>query len=384
MPASFSKAIRIPARLRNQKLDAWQTSVRLSAVLQRCHIHVLGDLHGRKVVDFLWQKNCGAKTLYELDLLARRAELQNGKASCNCHRFERADQSCIPLHRFTATENKRVRRTQKDPTRFAIPEAIGHFSLNELPITRRLANIARSIGARTLSDLHGRNSCQLLKYKNCGLGVISEIQQLIDRAVNGEFDVGRIEQATAAAELLSLLEQALMKLPLRDRKFVLARIGARSGKGCSSSADLLCQTYAEIGQRYGLTRARIHKAFANSMDDLRKMWGPRIPRLLELVKWHCVSMIGPLTPPLLAKWVDSSAHSRPRSKTCGCFARLRLSMEAHVRLIAALDKDIPCWLEKNHRLESIDCSVNDFDLALAQTVREAESHQCCRSLDAPT
>ena len=85
-------------------------------------------------------------------------------------------------------------------------------------------------------------------------------------------------------------------------------------------------------------------------------------------------MICPLTPQLLEKWVESPAHSGSRSKTRGYFARFRLSMEAHVRLITALDKGIPCWLETNHKLEHIDYSVDQFDLALAQMVREAGGH----------
>jgi hypothetical protein len=46
-------------------------------------------------------------------------------------------------------------------------------------------------------------------------------------------------------------------------------------------------------------------------------------------------------------------------------------MEAHVRLIAALDRGIPCWLETNHKLERIDRSVDQFDLALAQMAKPA-------------
>ena len=46
-------------------------------------------------------------------------------------------------------------------------------------------------------------------------------------------------------------------------------------------------------------------------------------------------------------------------------------MEAHVRLIAALDKSIPCWPETNHKLRRIDDSVGQFDLTLARVVREA-------------
>ncbi len=372
MPAlalhSFSKAIKIPASLRDQPLDTCQTSARLSAVLERFGIHVLGDLHGRKVVDFAWEKNCGPKTLYEFDLLARRAQSRNGKASCNGHCNGRVHAS----HSFSATGSElATAKMQEDAACFAIPESICHLDFNELPITTRLANVVRSMGARSLGDLHGRSAFELLQYKACGWGTISEIQQLIERAVSGEFDVGQIEQATGAAELLSLLEQGLAKLTLRDRQFVLARIGAQIWSGRGPRANLLWLSYAEIGRRYGLTRARVHKVFANTLDSLRKIWGPRVPRLLEVIKWRCLSAICPVTPQLLEKWAGSPAAFSSRPTARDYLNGFRLSMEAHVRLIAALDKSIPCWPDTNHKLRRIDDSVGRFDLTLARVVREA-------------
>ena len=65
-----SKTIDIPASLSSQPLEAWQISVRLTGVLQRSGVRVLGDLHGRKVGDFALKRNCGLKTLIELDSLA--------------------------------------------------------------------------------------------------------------------------------------------------------------------------------------------------------------------------------------------------------------------------------------------------------------------------
>jgi len=220
---SFSKAIDIPASLRDQPLDAAHTSARLAAVLDRFGIRMLGDLHGRKVVDFAWEKNCGPKTLYELDLLARRAQSRNGKASGNGRRRGCVHASHTPSHGFIATGNERATaKMQEDAASFAIPESVCHLSFHELPITTRLANVVRAIGARSLGDLNGRSAFEMLQYKACGWMTISEIQQLIERAVSGEFDVAQIEEATAAAELLSLLERGLAKLPLRDRQFVLA------------------------------------------------------------------------------------------------------------------------------------------------------------------
>jgi hypothetical protein len=372
MPAlalhSFSKAIEIPASLRNQPLDAWQTSARLSTVLERFGIHFLGDLHGRKVVDFAWEKNCGPKTLYELDLLARRARFRNGTASGNGHRRDYIHAS----NGFTATDSEgATAKIHKDATSFVIPESICHLAFNELPITTRLGNVVRSIGARNLGDLNGRSAFELLQYKACGWATISEIQQLIERAISGEFDVAQIEEATATAELLNLLEQGLAKLPLRERQFLLARIGAQTGTGRSPGADLLCLTYAEIGRRYGLTRARIHKVLVNTLDSLRRTWGPRVPRLLEVLKWRCLSAVCPLTPKLLEKWVGSSAAFSSRPATGDCFNSFRLSMEAHMRLIAALDKSIPYWPETNHKLPRTDDPGGQFDLTLARVVREA-------------
>src|SRR4029077_12267841 len=165
-----------------------------------------------------------------------------------------------------------------------------------------------------------------------------EIQQLIERAVSGEFDVRQVDETTAPAELLNLLEQGLAKLPLRDRQFVLARIGAQAGSGRSPAANLLCPSYEEIGRRYGLTRARVHKVFANTLDSLRKIWGPRVPRLLEVIKWRWLSAVCPLTPQVLEKWVGSSGAFSSRPTTRDYLNGVRLSMEAYVRLIAVLDK----------------------------------------------
>lgn len=393
MPAlalhSFSRAIEVPASLRDQPLDVWETSARLTAVLGRFGIRVLGDLHGRKVVDFAWEKNCGPKTLYELDLLARRAQSRNGKASCNGDRRGCVNTSHTLSHSFSATASERATaKMQEDAASFAIPESICHLSFSELPITTRLANVVRTIGARNLGDLNGRSAFEMLQYKACGWGTIGEIQQLIERAVSGEFDVAQVEEATVADELLSLLEQGLATLPLRDRQFVLARIGAQTGIGRSPGGDLLCLSHAEIGRRYGLTRARVHKVFANSLNTLRKIRGPRVPRLLEVIKWRCLSMIYPLTPQLLGKWVDSRAAFSSRPKNRDFLNSIRLSMEAHVRLIAALDKNIPCWPGTNHKLRCTGDSVTQFDLALAQIVRGAGGHisvvEAYRRLSHPT
>ena len=368
MPAlalhSFSKAIEIPPRLHNQPLDVWQTSARLTTLLSRFGIRVLGDLHGRKVVDFAWEKNCGPKTLYELDLLARRARIRNG-TSLRRNGVHASRNSPATDHEGA------ISMMREDAASFAIPESICHLAFRELPISTRLANVVRLMGARNLGDLNGRSAFELLQYKACGWSTISEIQQLVERAISGEFDVVQIKEAMAAAELLTLLVQGMAKLPLRERQFLLARIGAHTGRGRGSGADPVWLSYEEIGRRYGLTRARIHKVLEHTLDSLRKTWGPRVPRLLETLKWRCLSAICPLTPQLLEKWIDSPAAFSSRRTRVDHFNSFQLSMEAYVRLIAALDKSIPCWPETNHKPRRTYDPSGQFDLTLARVVAEA-------------
>lgn len=349
---SFSKTIDIPAGLRGEPLEAWsggcRISVRLTGVLRRSGVRVLGDLHGRKVDDFAWERNCGFKTLHELDSLARRV-------SRDCRRAEKATSAgngSLPL-RGSSGNCLATADAQRDEAGFAIPESVCQLQFHELPMTTRLANVVRSIGAQTLGDLKGRSSFELLQYKSCGWRTLGEIQQLIERAISGEFDEAQIEEPTAAAELVTLLEQGIAKLSPRENQFLLARIGGE---------DLPCLTFEEIGRRCALTRARVQQLVARVLDTLRKTWGPRIPRLLEMIKRRCLSTVCPLTTALLEQWIGES----PRS--------FRLSTRAQVRLIAALDENIPCWPEKHHRAGRIDDSTHKLDLDLANLAREAGGH----------
>jgi hypothetical protein len=272
-------------------------SRRLANVLRRSHIRVLGDLQGRKVGDFAWKRNCGFNTLCELDSLTRR-----------------------PAYRVVALgrrvgEVSASHKKAATAVSFTVPESVYKLQFNELPITRRLASVAGEIGARTLGDLDGCNADELLRCKNCYWHTVAEIQQLIERAIAGEFHIGRIEKSKAAAELLTLLEQGIAKLPRAEDQILLARISGL--------------TFAEIGRRFGFTRARAHQVTAKALRTLRNIWGPKVPRLLDALKRRLsLSNASELTPALLDQWLGESSR------------RLRLSRKAQVRLLGALDADI--------------------------------------------
>jgi len=213
--------------------------------------------------------------------------------------------------------------SQQNERCFAIPESVRQLQLDELPITTRLANVVRSMGARTLGDLDGRSPSELLQYKDCGVRTLGEVRRLLERAISGDFDETQIRQvpdSAAIVELLTLLEKGIAKLSSRERQFLVARIDGL--------------TFAEIGWRYGFTRARTHQVVAKTLDSLRKIWGSRIPRLLESLKQRCLSIPNgsPLTPALLEQWIGDSSKN----------GHFQLSPKAQLRLVAALDKSIPC------------------------------------------
>jgi DNA-directed RNA polymerase specialized sigma24 family protein/predicted nucleic acid-binding Zn ribbon protein len=312
----FPQRIDIPVALRDQPVAACETSARLAHVLGRSGIRVLGDLQGRKVGDFARQRNCGLNTLHELDLLVRRVQSLAENASRAENRTYILRLACCAV-----TQRRRLgkahawHRKAGTEARFSIPEPVCELRFDELPTTRRLANVVRSIEARTLGDLNGLSAGELLQCENCYWRTVGEIEQLIERAIAGEFDLAHIEESEAVAELLTLLEQGMAKLSRREKQFLLARI-----RGL---------TFAEIGQRFGLTRARAHQVTAKALHVLRKTWGPRVPRLLDMVKRRLsFSNASELTPALLEQWVGESSR------------RLRLSRQMHVRLIAELDADI--------------------------------------------
>jgi RNA polymerase sigma factor (sigma-70 family) len=304
----FPATIDIPPGLQDRPVETFQISLRLADALRGSGVRVLGDLHGRKVGEFAWEKNCSFETLHELDSLTR----------CVSHDYSiRAGLACS----LETSNDKRRKNVLSRGIPVAIPESVSGFRFDELPITRRLANFLRSIQVRKLGDLNGCIALELLKHEGCGWRTISEIQQLIERAISGEFDEAQVKEHTAAAELMYVAEQAIAKLPPHKGEFVLARIEGL--------------TFAEIGRQYGLTRARVHQVFEKAVEAIKKNYGPRIPRLLQLVKRRCMSIPngGPLTPALFEQWTGNAGKS------------FRLSREAQLRLLAALDKNIPCWVE---------------------------------------
>src|SRR5262245_53798991 len=107
-----------------------------------------------------------------------------------------------------------------------VPKSVWHLQVPELPGPARLHRVLKAFGVQTLRDLNGRGFAELLQQRNCGVRTIAALQELIQRAVSGEFNSSPIKHRDACEALLNLIESAIQRLARDDRRLLLARFGA--------------------------------------------------------------------------------------------------------------------------------------------------------------
>ncbi len=276
---------------------------RLSSILARTGIKTLGDLHGLRLADFLQYRNCGRRTVAELEALVQRVQGS----------FTSAD-----LLRAPSFANPR------NPNLLSVTPAGRDLAVSELPLSPRAQQLIRWLGTKYLSDLNGEQISKLLGWRNCGAKTVSEILSLIERANAGAFDTGRESLKTLTPfALLSGIETALSQLPERNRQAVTLRLGG---------ADLPPMSLAGIGARLNLSKERVRQIVWKTLHILMLEGGPRSRFVLDKIASDCRDTVCPLTPDLLQHWLPDPWP-------------LRWTPAFYVRLIANMRPDIPAWLD---------------------------------------
>ncbi len=323
-----TELIYVPVKARGQRIEALPISARLKKILHRAMIRVLGDLHNRSFWQVQKLTNCGPKSVAELreiiTSLQPRGLDERGAGDPHGRR--------IPRDEFLIAENIR-------PLKFS-----------DLPISERIAGLVKKARLRRLGDLHRRTPSELLRYRNCGRRTIQELWRIIARAEQGEFNSVPCDTATAPVVLVRLLEAGLEKLDERDRHLLLNRIGG---------GQLPPQTLEQLGQREGLTRERVRQVLEIQFTLLRKISGPQIPRLLQMIRERCLSALCPLTPELLNEWLTQQGFAPT------------YPAPAYVRLFGALDKNIPGWPNGHDGRGPRDAKAKQFSSKLAEMLWRA-------------
>src|SRR5208282_4681252 len=114
-------------------------------------------------------------------------------------------------------------------------------------------------------------------------------------------------------------DQFCSRLPARDRRIVLARLGANDEPS----------TLEQIGRPHGLTRERVRQIVLVRLAQLCRRNGPPFAQLLGHIAEQCTAGLCPLTPELLEKWLGEKSVSR------------HYSYGFYVRIIQALAPECP-------------------------------------------
>jgi Sigma-70, region 4/Bacterial RNA polymerase, alpha chain C terminal domain len=268
--------IYIPVEHRGKSLAAYHPSVRLRNVCRYAGIRVLGQLNGRTLVDFGKLRNCGKKTVIELQQLVRRLQ---GVAD-------------VPQVQDAA---------RHDPNVLNVNKSVRSLSLNELPMSKRLESVLSERGWHQLDDLHGVNTTELLKARNCGRKTISELKQLLARADAGEFTpVPSTSSSDPLTTVVRLTNAGMGSVIDRDREIVRQRLFGEKGGP---------RTLEDVGEQFGMTRERVRQIVKGAFERVRRSSGPILARALEaLAKEHNASVV-PITVPLLAQRLSTAKHA---------------------------------------------------------------------------
>jgi hypothetical protein len=327
--ASSAETIFIPEDIRGQPIPLANLSRRLAHVLEVRGLRLLGDLHGLPLDDFLKFRNFGKKSYAELlDFvisIRHRPPLPGALAA-------------MPTPAVLADC-------------FVVPPDIRDLNPFELPLSVRLQRVLERKGITRLGDLHGLAPIELRRYRNCGRRTIKELITLLKRAGTGEFSVAGVEFSPArCGELLRGLDEKIARLPPREQVILRLRMGGQGGR---------VPTLAKTGARYGLTRERVRQIVDEAVTFLRRQGGPRLMHQVRGVATLCRDSVCPLTPGLLAQWLNRQAKS------------LRWSLAGYVRLLGALDPQLPAWPGDQEPASHQDRLAEQVTAALEDILRTA-------------
>jgi hypothetical protein len=336
----------IPIDLRGTPLPSPPTvSVRLSNILTYKKFRIFGDLHGLPLSDFRRFRNCGKKTVLELEGLVRT--VQGGVTSADL------------------LQQQALLEPPWDPNLLSVASAARELDPYGLPLSVRAENILKNLGVKHLADLEGITVSQLLELENCGTQTVREIQDLLRRAKAGEFDIAPDAlQKLHPLDLLSQIDEMLLRLRTRDLELITLRLG---GNGQPPAV------LGIIGTQFNISRERVRQIVSKTLRQLPRRGGPKTRALLDRIASTCLKSVFPLTPALLLKWAPNPWPMRYRP-------------EFYVRAIAEMCPNVPTWPEGqkyatnlDERSQAVSRALESFLQAKPRPLSLAEALQAVRA-----
>jgi hypothetical protein len=284
--------ISIPEHERATPVRSQGLPERLGELLRRAGICALGDLDGKRLSDFEDYHRWPRQALWEL----RQVILAAIHPDLPPDRRTRP----IPIHHWWPRE----RAIEVSPT-------ARDLRLQDLPVSARLEGVLQSLGIESLGQLHSLPQGKLWVRANCGQKTLAELRILLRRAEAGEFTLSP-EQVTSStpADLISLIDQIVHRLPERERAFLMLRFGA------SGQAPLLLR---QLGQQYRVTGSAAGCRIACALAWMLRDGSLKLRELLARVPRTCGSTGSRLSPALVELWQDPA---RPFKHSPEFYSRL--------------------------------------------------------------
>jgi len=261
----------------------------------------LGDIQGISYVEFRKFRNCGKKTVTELHELVRAIQ--------RAHPISHVDGIS---HEFTEPFVALV------GDGLTVPASVQDLNFCDLPVSVRLGNVLAERKATRLGDLNGVSVRELKSIKNCGKSTISEIVNLIEEAVAGEFKtITDSNVGWSSVDLTSFLDALILELSARDAEILELRLSGEKEQ---------LPTLEDVGAKFKLTRERIRQIVKKITAQLRKAGSRRLNAYLSHVEKVCCETVCPLTPELtFATPVRGGSHITVTSDQSLCVKPLDYS-----------------------------------------------------------
>jgi hypothetical protein len=233
-------------------------------------------------------------------------------------------------------------------TTIAIPAAFRSWPLAQMPLSVRLAGVLQKMGFRQLGDLHGVLYDQVLCMRNCGQRSLRELETLVRRVQEGEFDFARVK-GLGLDYLIGQADEAVAKISEREREMLLMRLGGGGERP---------MTLEEIGTKFGLTRERVRQVVDLLYDRIYKHGGPAVDTMLRRLAQRCLDAICPLTPELFTQWLGAkpAASQHPPA--------------FYVRLFGELNAEIPAWPDGQKPYPNLDLRAKEIVRPIADILRK--------------
>ena len=284
--------ISIPEHLRATPVRGQGLPEGLGELLRRTGICVLGNLDGKRLSDFEDHHGWPRQALWGL----RQVILTTIHPDLPPDRRTRP----IPIHHWWPPE----RPIEVSPT-------LHDLRLQDLPVSARLEGVLKDLGIESLRQLHGLPRGKLWVRANCGPKTLAELRILLRRAEAGEFTLSPEQvRSSTPADLISLIDLIVHRLPERERAFLMLRFGA------SGQAPLLLR---QLGQQYRVTGSAAGCRIACALAWMLRDGSLKLRELLSRVPRTCARSGPQLSPALVQAWQDPA---RPFKHNPEFYARL--------------------------------------------------------------